>query len=131
MMMRKLFKEQGGFTLVESVMAVVILGIALGACILSFSMAMRTVNTAANQMAAVHACRTELESLRTYSLTNAASLTSGSGRAFTNTLTGTYVVSNVNTWTKVITVSVPYTNHIHGKFSTNTLATVLVTTLHP
>ena len=130
-MTRKLVNAEGGFTLVESVMAVVILGMALGACILSFSMAMRTVNTAANQMAAVHACRTELESLRTYSLTNAVSpLTSGS-HVFTNNLTGTFVVSNVNTWTKIITVSVPYTNHIHGKFSTNTLTTVLTSTLHP
>jgi prepilin-type N-terminal cleavage/methylation domain-containing protein len=50
MMMRKLFNAEGGFTLVETVMAVVILGIALGACILSFSMAMRTVNIADNQM---------------------------------------------------------------------------------
>jgi prepilin-type N-terminal cleavage/methylation domain-containing protein len=135
MMIRKAVNAQGGFTLVESVMAVVILGIALGACILSFSMAMRTVNTAANQMAAVHACRTELETLRTYTLTNAATLTSGS-HSFTNNLIGTYVVSNVNTWTRIITVSVPYTNHIHtgsvsGKFSTNTLATTLVSTLHP
>ena len=130
-MTRKRFNAQGGFTLVETVMAVVVLGLALGACVLSFSMAMRTVNTAGNQMAAVHACRTELECLRTYSLTNAASLTSGSGRAFTNNLTGTYSVSNVNAWTKIVTVSVPYTNHIRGKFSTNTLATVLVSTLHP
>jgi prepilin-type N-terminal cleavage/methylation domain-containing protein len=129
-MIRKVFNAQGGFTLVESVMAVVILGMALGACILSFSMAMRTVNTAANQMAAVHSCRTELESLRTYSLTNASSLSSGS-HSFTNNLIGTYVVSNVNTWAKIITVSVPYTNHIHGKFSTNTLATTLASTLHP
>ena len=130
-MTRKLINAQGGFTLVESVMAVVILGMALGACILSFSMAMRAVNTAANQMSAVHASRTELENLRTYSLTNSTTpLTSGS-HVFTNNLVGTYVVSNVNTWTKIVTVSVPYTNHIHGHFSTNTLATVLVTTLHP
>ncbi len=129
-MMRKSFQAREGFTLVESVMAVIILGVALGACILSFSMAMRTVNTATNQMAAVHAARTELEGLRTYSLTNASSLTSGT-HSFTNNLTGTYVVSNVNTWTSIVTVSVPYTNHIHGKFSTNTLATTLVSTLHP
>ncbi len=129
-MIRKLFNAQGGFTLVESVMAVVILGLALGACILSFSMAMRAVNTAGNQMSALHACRDELENLRTYTLTNASTLNSGS-HYFTNNLTGTYVVSNVNTWTKIISVSVPYTNHIHGHFSTNTLTTTLVSTLHP
>jgi prepilin-type N-terminal cleavage/methylation domain-containing protein len=132
MMMRKQFNGEGGFTLVESVMAVIVLGVALSACILSFSMAMRTVNTAANQMAAVHACRNELECLRTNSLTNSTSPLSVTGsHPFTNNLVGTFVVSNLNTWAKLITVSVPYTNHIHGKFSTNTLATTLVTTLHP
>lgn len=129
-MIRKLNKAQGGFTLVESVVAVIILGMALGACILSFSMAMQAVDTANNQMAALHACRGELENLRTYTLTNASTLTTGS-HVFTNNLPGTYVVSNVNTWTRIITVSVPYTNHIHGHFSTNTLATTLVSTLHP
>ena len=48
-MIRKVFNAEGGFTLVESVMAVIILGLALGATILSFSMAMRAVNTAGNQ----------------------------------------------------------------------------------
>jgi prepilin-type N-terminal cleavage/methylation domain-containing protein len=131
MMTRKLVNAEGGFTLVEAVVAVVILGVCLGASIMSFSMAMRTVNTAANQMAAVHVCRTELECLRTNSLTNSTSPLTVGSHAFTNNLTGTFVVSNVNTWTKIITVSVPYTNHLHGKFSTNTLATTLVSTLHP
>jgi prepilin-type N-terminal cleavage/methylation domain-containing protein len=130
-MTRKQFKAEGGFTLVETVISVVILGVALGACILSFSMAMRAVNTAGNQMAAMHACRNEVETLRTYSLTNAATLTSGSAHSFTNNLRGTFVVSNVNTWTKIIVVSVPYTNYVHGRFSTNTLTTTLVSTLHP
>ena len=111
-------------------MAMGILGIALGACVLSFSMAMRAVNTAGNQMSAIHACRSELEYLRTYSLTNGATLTTGT-HYFTNNLSGSYVVSSVNTWAKLVTVSVPYTNHIHGKFSTNTLVTTLVSTLHP
>lgn len=130
-MTRKQFNGEGGFTLVESVMAVVILGVTLGASIMSFSMAMRAVNTAGNQMASLHAARNEIEGLRTLSLTNASTLTSGSNRGFTNGLTGTYSVSNINNWMKLITVSVPYTNHIHGKFSTNTLTTVIVSTLHP
>jgi len=36
------------------------------------------------------------------------------------------VVSNVDTWTKNVTVNVPYLNHIHGGTSTNTLLTSLV-----
>ena len=94
-MIRKLVNAEGGFTLVESVLAVVILGIALGACILSFSMAMRAVNTASNQQVALHSARLEMETLRTFSLTNSTSpLTSGS-HTFTNGVVGTFVVSNV------------------------------------
>jgi prepilin-type N-terminal cleavage/methylation domain-containing protein len=130
-MIRKLVNAEGGFTLVESVLAVVILGIALGACILSFSMAMRAVNTASNQQVALHSARLEMETLRTFSLTNSTSpLTSGS-HTFTNGVVGTFVVSNVDTWTKNVTVNVPYLNHIHGGTSTNTLLTSLVSTLHP
>ena len=125
-MIRKLVNAEGGFTLVESVLAVVILGIALGACILSFSMAMRAVNTASNQQVALHSARLEMETLRTFSLTNSTSpLTSGS-HTFTNGVVGTFVVSNVDTWTKNVTVNVPYLNHIHGGTSTNTLLTSLV-----
>jgi prepilin-type N-terminal cleavage/methylation domain-containing protein len=130
-MIRKLVNAEGGFTLVESVLAVVILGIALGACILSFSMAMRAVSTAGNQQVALHSARLELEGLRTYSLTKSTSpLTSGT-HSFTNGVVGTFVVSNVDTWTKNVTVNVPYLNHIHGGTSTNTLLTSLVSTLHP
>jgi prepilin-type N-terminal cleavage/methylation domain-containing protein len=130
-MIRKLVNAEGGFTLVESVLAVVILGIALGACILSFSMAMRAVNTASNQQVALHSARLEMETLRTFSLTNSTSpLTSGS-HTFTNGVVGTFVVSNVDTWTKNVTVNGPYLNHIHGGTSTNTLLTSLVSTLHP
>lgn len=130
-MIRKLVNAEGGFTLVESVLAVVILGIALGACILSFSMAMRAVSTAGNQQVALHSARLEMETLRTFSLTNSTSpLTSGS-HTFTNGVVGTFVVSNVDTWTKNVTVNVPYLNHIHGGTSTNTLLTSLVSTLHP
>jgi prepilin-type N-terminal cleavage/methylation domain-containing protein len=131
-MIRKLVNAEGGFTLVESVLAVVILGIALGACILSFSMAMRAVSTAGNQQVALHSARLELEGLRTYSLTNSTSpLTSGTHSFATNGVTGTFVVSVVDAWTKNVTVNVPYLNHIHGGTSTNTLVTSLVSTLHP
>jgi hypothetical protein len=94
-------------------------------------MAMRAVNTASNQQVALHSARLEMETLRTFSLTNSTSpLTSGS-HTFTNGVVGTFVVSNVDTWTKNVTVNVPYLNHIHGGTSTNTLLTSLVSTLHP
>jgi len=134
-MIRTLVKAKGGFTLVESVLAAMILGIAVGACILSFSMSMRAVNTASNQMAALHIARNELETLRTNSFSSAA-LSAGS-YVFTNTgAAGTYVVTNIDSNTKNVTVNVPYVNHIRGGcspntgYSTNTLVTSLVSTLH-
>ncbi len=127
----KLFNAKGGFTLVESVVAVMILGMALGACMLSFSMAMRTVGTASDQMAAMHFARDELESLRTNSF-SAAALSAGGPYAFSNaTFSGSYTVSNVDSATKNIAVSVAYINRIHRGFSTNTLTTSLVSSLHP
>jgi len=111
-------------------MAVMILGIALGACVLSFSMAMRSVNTASNQMAAMHAARYELEALRTNSFSSTV-LNAGGPYPFTNDFVGNYTVSNVNSATKDVTVNVWYLNRIHRGYSTNTLVTSLVSTLHP
>ena len=126
-MNRKLSKAKDGFTLVETVLAVMILSIALGACILSFSMAMKTVSTASNQMVALHCARDQMEVLRT----NSFSGLSSSG-AFTNgNLYGSYTVSSVNTSTKDVTVNVWYFNRIHRGYSTNTLTTSMVSTLHP
>lgn len=116
-----------------------VLGVALGACMLSFSMAMRTVSTAGNQMAAVHAMRSEVEILRTnglfdpplsagtHSWTNTAYIGSG-----TLTVIGSYTVNSLDyTNTKMISVSLPYRNFIRGGFTTNTLSTLMVSTLHP
>jgi prepilin-type N-terminal cleavage/methylation domain-containing protein len=132
-MTRELFKTKGGFTLVETVLAVMILSIALGACILSFSMAMRTVGTASNQMAALHYARDQLEVLRTNTFNG---LTVGTFSIPTNANTygnlyGSYTVSTVNTNTKDITMRVIYLNRIHRGVSTNILTTSMVSTLHP
>ena len=132
MMTQRLFKAEDGFTLVESVMAVIILGMALGACILSFSMAMRIVNTAGNQQFAMHSARAELETLRTYSLTNSGSPLSSGTHVFTNgAFVGTFTVTNIDTWTKNVAVNVFYTNRIRYFIATNTLTTSLTSTLHP
>ena len=142
---RRPFNAESGFTLVETALAMAILGIAIGACIASFSMAMRTVNTATNQMAAVHALRNEVELLRTNSFTSPA-LNVGT-KMFTNTtftgtatltFAGTYTVASINSGVKSISVSLPYRNWIHrnstntfGGYSTNTLTTYLYSGLHP
>ena len=127
-----------GFTLVETTLAMLVLGVALGACILSFSMAMRTVSTAGNQMAAVHAMRSEVEILRTNGIYTAP-LKVGSylwtNRTFTGsgtlTFIGSYTVTSLGTNTKNLSVSLPYRNFIRYGYTTNTLSTLIVSTLHP
>jgi type II secretory pathway pseudopilin PulG len=131
-MTRKVLKAKDGFTLAETVLSAMILGIALGACILSFSMAMRAVKTAGNQMTALHSARDALETLRTNSFTSSA-LNVG-----TNSLTNAcfpsgvnYIVTKVDASNRTVSVNVRYVNYIHRGYSTNTLVTLLSSTLHP
>lgn len=118
-----------GFTLVEVVMAVAILGFVLGACLLSFSMTMKSVGTARNQMMALHHARFELERLRTFVFTNAA-LNAGTHSISNANYTGNYTVTSVDSHTKDITVRIFYRNHIRGGLSTNVLTTSMVRVLH-
>jgi Tfp pilus assembly protein PilV len=131
-MMRKLNKAEAGFTLTETVLAAMIFGFAVGACIVSFSMAMRAVNAAGNQMSALHSARDVLESLRTNRFSSAA-LNVGTN-SFTNAYFASgqkYVVTSDDASNRTVSVSVQYVNHIHGGYSTNTLVTLLSSTLHP
>jgi prepilin-type N-terminal cleavage/methylation domain-containing protein len=135
MMIRKPGQGDAGFTLVESMMAIMILGLSLSACVISFTMSMQAVKTASNQMAALHSARYELETLRTLSLTNASALNAGT-HSFTNGSTiGTYTVTNLNSCTKNVSVYVTYMNYINhsitNNIATNTLTTTLTSTLHP
>ncbi|HVM60737.1 MAG TPA: hypothetical protein VMV72_07705 [Verrucomicrobiae bacterium] len=135
MMTRKPFQEEAGFTLAEAMFALGVLAISLGACVISFDLSMQAVKTGANQMAAVHSARLEMETLRTLSLTNSSSLNAGK-YAFTNgSVVGMYTVSNVNACTKSISVNVTYLNFINQApkscITTNTLTAMLTSTLHP
>ncbi len=105
-------------------MATMIFGVAVGACVLSFSMGMRIVNTASNQMDSLQDVRSQMEMLRTNHFTSAA-LNAGSYSLSNANYTGNYVVTNVDAWTKNITVNVVYVNRIRGGNSTNTLVTLV------
>jgi len=116
-------------------LAIGILGFSLSACVISFTMSMQGVKTASNQMAALHAVRYELESLRTNSLLSSTLLTAGT-HSFTNgSTTGTYTVTAVNANTRNVSVYVTYMNYINhsitNNIATNTLTTTLTSTLHP
>ena len=122
--------RQGAFTIIEVAVATMIFGVAVGACVLSFSMGMRIVNTASNQMDSLQDVRSQMEMLRTNHFTSAA-LNAGSYSLSNANYTGNYVVTNVDAWTKNITVNVVYVNRIRGGNSTNTLVTSLTPPLHP
>ena len=129
-MTRERFKAKGGFTVLEAVLAAMALAIYLGSFILSFSMAMRMVNTAGNQVIAIHTARDALESLRTNSFTSAA-LSAGS-HTFSNAyFTAPYTVTSIDACNKTVAVSMPYLNKVRHNASTNVLTTVLSSTLHP
>jgi len=129
--MRKPINAEDGFTLAETVLSAMIFGFAIGACILSFSMAMRAVNTAGNQMIALHSARDVLETLHTNKFSSTA-LSVGT-HSFTNPCFPSgvpYTVATVDASNRTVAVSVSYINHIHGGYSTNTLVTSLSSTLH-
>ena len=128
-MTRRLFSKNRGFTLVEAMVAVTILGVALGACCMSFSFAMRAVKTAGNQMDSLQEARNQIETLRTYKFTNSV-LNAGTYGISNQYFTGTYVITNVDSYTKDIYVNISYRNFLRGGNSTNTLYTSITKTLH-
>ena len=129
-MTTKTINSDSGFTLPEAVLSVMILGISLGACLLSFTQGMRGVNTASNQMTSLHYARNQLEGLRTNSFSSSA-LTAGTYSISNANYTGNYVVTNLDIWTKNITVNIAYRNRLRGGYTTNSLVTSITTTLHP
>ncbi len=123
--------ERGAFTLIETMVATTIFGIAVGVCILSFSLAMRIVDTAGKRMDALHDARNQVEMLRTNHFTNTVVFSAGTYALSNANYTGNYVVSNVDSSTKNITVNIAYINRIRGGNSTNTLTTTITSSLHP
>ena len=134
-MIQRRVNRQGAFTIIEVAVATMVFGVAVGACVLSFSMGMRIVNTASNQMDSLQDARSQIEMLRTNHFTSAV-LNAGSYSLSNANYTGSYVVTNVDSWTKNITVNIVYINRIRGGVgrSTNTLVTSLTSDLrdlHP
>ena len=81
-------------------------------------------------MDALHDARNQVEMLRTNHFTNVV-FTAGTYALSNANYVGNYVVSNVDSWTKNITVNIVYVNRIRGGKSTNTLITTLTSSLHP
>jgi type II secretory pathway pseudopilin PulG len=138
-MMSRRWHSERGFTLVEAVLSVMILGIALGACVFSFNMAMNMSGASRNQMFALNAARAQLEYLRTLSYANSALNVGTYGINTNNASSGYYtnywgkytVTANGYPGVKDITVAICYQNYPRDNISTNTLTTSVSKTLHP
>ena len=123
-------RHRDGFTLIETMIATMVFGVAVGACILSFSLAMRITDTAGKQMDALHDARNQVEMLRTNHFTNVV-FNAGTYIITNANYSGNYVVSNVDSATKIVTVNITYINRIRGGTSTNSLVTSITSSLHP
>lgn len=123
-------RQRDGFTLIETMIATMVFGVAVGACILSFSLAMRITDTAGKQMDALHDARNQVEMLRTNHFTNVV-FNAGTYIITNANYSGNYVVSNVDSATKIVTVNITYINRIRGGTSTNSLITSITSSLHP
>ncbi len=113
-------------TLVEVLIALVVIFIGIGGSLMSISFANKTAQSTTNQMLAVHNVREQLEVLRSYAL-NDPLLSAGS-----HSLTGgqSYVVSAVTTNTKSIAMNAVWTNMLTRALSTTTVTTIFVDALH-
>jgi type II secretory pathway pseudopilin PulG len=131
-MMSQRWHGERGFTLLEAVFSVMVLGIALGACVFSFNMAMNMSGASRNQMFALHAARFQLEYLRTLSYTNSA-LDINTYQINANTPTSGYYTVTANGYpgVKDITVAIRYQNYPRENVATNFLTTSVSQILHP
>jgi len=138
-MMSQRWHGKRGFTLVEAVFSVMLLDIALGACVFSFTLAMNISGASRNKMYALHAARCQLECLRTNSYGATAlsvgthGITNSASAGYYTNYWGYYTVTANASYAGVkdITVAICYQNYPRDNIATNFLSTSLSQTLHP
>ena len=122
-------EKKEGFTLVETMIALVILAVGLGACAITFNMAMMSVRNNQNRMSALHFAREELERLRTLSFTDGA-LALGNHDITNTEYLGSYAVTSVNPDLVNISLSIQWDNAMRGSTVTEVLTTSIARPLH-
>jgi prepilin-type N-terminal cleavage/methylation domain-containing protein len=97
-------KSQAGFTLMETMLSVLLLALGLGAAAVTYQVSMRWAGTSRAEMTALHQARGQMERIRTLTWDNAG-LSAGTYTFSQNGFTGTYAVVDVSTSLKDIEVS--------------------------
>lgn len=120
-----------GITLVEVMIAVLILGITLGGSVVAITTYSRIAEAANRRIAAIHTARNALESLARSDFFNP--LLSVGTHSFTN---GSYKITNIPTNNlfssqKQIVATVAWTNPSTGQVAHETLTTIVSESLRP
>ena len=97
-------KSQAGFSLMETMLAVVLLAMGLGAAAVTYQVSMRWAGTSRAEMTALHQARSRMERIRTLAW-NDPGLTAGTHSFNENGLSGVYTVTDVNSNVKDIEVA--------------------------
>jgi len=118
-----------GFTLVETVIAILILALGLGAAAITFNLAMRSVATNRSQMTAMHYSRQELERLRALSFGDPA-LDAGQHTVTATNYSGSYFVTVVDPDLKNVTMRIDFVHSLTNGVSEAVLTTSLSKALH-
>lgn len=118
-----------GFTLVEAMVAIVILAFGLGAAALTFNMAIRNVAANRTQMSVMHFARNELEFLRTRSFDH-SDLNLGTHTVSGGAYPATYTVTSAGTELKNVAISVTWPNEMSQGNAVTVLTTTLAKPLH-
>lgn len=121
--------KQAGFTLVEAVLAILLLVTGLGASALTFNMAMRLVSTNSEGMEAMHAARDEVEQLCSLSF-NDPRLRPGVYSLKHDEYTGSYEIQSVDDDTKRLTLSIDWESRMSDRAQDASLSTIISKAMH-
>jgi type IV pilus assembly protein PilV len=124
-------KSKAGLTLVEVVIAMMVVAVGIGGTIQVASMANKMTRSTANQMQAVHMARQQLETMRQNSFSDSAlSLGSHSVTDGITYVVSRYATGSTATNSKVIVMNVPWTNAFLKTTVTASVTTVFVDAVH-
>jgi len=121
-------RQSKAFTLLESIIAMALLVLSLGAGLASMTVARRSIATSENRMEALHTARGVLERLRTHPW-NAAALQPGTHSIYTNSFVGFYTVTAQGNKLRDVSIHLDWLNQWGNSTETIVLDTTLTSSL--